>query len=536
VPPIITRTLAADHVTPVRAYAALRTHAPHQSSFLFESVHPGERWGRYSILGYRAMSETRYPPGGDAIAMLAKEMEALEVPEIAASGSPFADTERLAGLLTQALVGYIAYDTVNEPNGIKAWPGSDTLVRTLRGATIMVFDNLRQTVTIAGTSRGAVKRCEWEMTHGGDLWPLPAPDPRGVPEFVDTSMEDAKFMAKVARAKEYIAAGDVFQVVLARSFRSPQRGADAFDVYRALRVLSPSPYLFYVDFAESPVSPGITIAGASPETMVRLQNGRMTLRPIAGTRRRGATDDEDRALAAELLEDPKERAEHVMLIDLARNDVGRVCEAGSVELTANMVVERYSHVMHIVSEVTGKTREGVAAGDVVRSAFPAGTLSGAPKVRAMEIIRELEEDARGVYGGAVGYIMPDGSLDFAIAIRTVVIQDGQFEVTAGAGIVEGSVPELEAQETRNKAQAALAAIRAAQDAVIEREAAEEARKARLAAKEKADAEKAEAEKAEAEKAEAEKAAAEAAEADTAGAEKSEGAEAAAGEGEAEADR
>jgi anthranilate synthase component 1 len=528
VPPIITRTLASDHVTPVRAYAALRSHAPHQSSFLFESVHPGERWGRYSILGYRAMSESKYPPGGDALAMLATEMDSLVMPEIAASGSPFAETERLAGQLTHALFGYIAYDAVHAPNGIPGWAGSESLVHTLRDATIMVFDNLRQTVTIAGTSRGAVKRCEWEMTHGPELWPLPAPDPRGVPEYVDTSMEDAVFMAKVAQAKEYIAAGDVFQVVLARSFRSPQRNADPLDVYRALRVLSPSPYLFYIDFAETQMSPALTIAGASPETMVRLHNGRMTLRPIAGTRRRGADDAEDRALAAELLDDPKERAEHVMLIDLARNDVGRVCEPGSVELTANMVVERYSHVMHIVSEVTGVAREGVTSGDVVRSAFPAGTLSGAPKVRAMEIIRELEEDARGVYGGAVGYIMPDGSLDFAIAIRTVVMRDGQLEVTAGAGIVEGSVPELEAQETRNKAQAALAAIRAAQDAVVERDAAAEALKARIAAKEKAAAEQAAAEKAAAEQAAAEKAAP--AEPEGGGAEQG-GGEPAGGEGE-----
>jgi anthranilate synthase component 1 len=206
----------------------------------------------------------------------------------------------------------------------------------------------------------------------------------------------------------------------------------------------------------------------------------MTVRPIAGTRPRGATPEEDRALAAELLADPKERAEHVMLIDLARNDVGRVCEPGSVELTANMEVERSSHVMHIVSEVTGRIREGASAGDVVHSAFPAGTLSGAPKVRAMQIIREMEKESRGVYGGAVGYVLPDGSLDFAIAIRTVVMQNAQFSVTAGAGIVEGSVPELEAQETRNKAQAALAAIRAAQDAVGDRERRTEARRVREA--------------------------------------------------------
>lgn len=481
---IITRTFAADHVTPVKAYVALRSHAPHQSSFLFESVHPGERWGRYSILGYRALGESMYPPGGDALALLAKDMMGPEIPEHVPSHTSFADTEQLAARLTRALVGYVAYDAVNEAHAIEPWGASDTLIRVMRDATIVVFDNLCQTVTIAATSKGALKRCEWEMTHGPELFPLAAPDPKALPKYVNVSMEDDAFMANVVRAKEYIAAGDVFQVVLARKFKSPAAGADPIDVYRALRVLSPSPYLFFIDFAETPVSPPLAIAGASPETLVRYQNGKMTLRPIAGTRPRGATEAEDQKLASELLSDPKECAEHVMLIDLARNDVGRVCKPGSVDLTANMIVERYSHVMHIVSEVTGTPREDVTAGDVVRSAFPAGTLSGAPKVRAMQIIRELEDVPRGVYGGAVGYIMPDGSLDLAIAIRTVVFKDGQLEVTAGAGIVEGSVPEMEAQETRNKARAALAAIRAAQDAVIERAAAEEARLARVAAKEK----------------------------------------------------
>ncbi len=468
---IVTRTLAADHITPVRAYAALRSHAPGSSSFLLESVHPGERWGRYSILGNRAVSETTFPPGQDALTALALTLEGREVPTPASPSRTFADTEALAARLTGAQVGYIAYDAVNEAHGIAPWPGTQSLARVMREANIVVFDNLRQTVTIAGATEAAVERCAWEMTHGPELSPLLAPDPRGTPEEVSVNVDDPAFMDRVLRAKEYILAGDVFQVVLARTFKSPQRGADPFDVYRALRVLSPSPYLYYLEFADTPEAPGLTIAGASPETLVRLQNGTMTLRPIAGTRRRGASDEEDRALAAELLDDPKERAEHVMLIDLARNDVGRVSQPGSVELTANMIVERYSHVMHIVSEVTGKPRADVSPGDVVRAAFPAGTLSGAPKVRATQIIREMETDARGVYGGAVGYAMPDGTFDFAIAIRTVVARNGSFEVTAGAGIVEGSVPASEAQETRNKAQAALAAIRSAQDAVGVREAA-----------------------------------------------------------------
>jgi anthranilate synthase component 1 len=466
---IVTRTFAADHVTPVRAYAALRSHAPERSSFLFESVHPGERWGRYSIIGYRVQTESLYPVGRDALTALAADIAALEQPK-AVARSPFADTENLAARLTRALVGYVAYDAVNQAHHIPPWGGTDTLARVMRDATIVVFDNLHQTLTIAGASNDEVRRCEWELTHGPELSALLAPDPQAAPGAVDVSVDDAAYMARVTRAKEYIAAGDAFQVVLARTFTSPLSGADPFDVYRALRVLSPSPYLYFLDFAGTDRAAACTIAGASPETMVRLANGKMTLRPIAGTRRRGGTEAEDAALAAELLADPKERAEHVMLIDLARNDVGRVSVPGSVELTANMVVERYSHVMHIVSEVTGTPRVDVTSGDVVRAAFPAGTLSGAPKVRAMQIIRELEGDARGVYGGAVGYVMPDGSLDFAIAIRTVVVRGGRFEVTAGAGIVEGSVPELEAQETRSKAQAALAAIRSAQDAALQRAA------------------------------------------------------------------
>jgi anthranilate synthase component 1 len=504
---IVTRTLAADHLTPVRAYAALRSHARDRSSFLFESVHPGERWGRYSIIGYRAQSESMHPVGRDAIADIAESIGAREAPA-PITGSLFSDAENLAARMTRSLVGYITYDTVNQIHDIEPWEGTDVLARMMRDTTVVVFDNLRQTVTIAGESIPHVNRCEWEMTHGPELFALDAPDPKLAPEAVETATDDAAFMERVEKAKEYIKAGDVFQVVLARTFTAPLRNADPFDVYRALRVLSPSPYLYFVDFAETQFALGITIVGASPETMVRYSDRKMTLRPIAGTRKRGASEAEDAALAAELLADPKERAEHVMLIDLARNDVGRVAEPGSVKLTANMEVERYSHVMHIVSEVQGTTRADVGPGDVFRSAFPAGTLSGAPKVRATQIIREMEPESRGVYGGAIGYITPEGSLDLAIAIRTVVVRNGQFEVTAGAGIVEGSVPESEAQETRNKAQAALAAIRAAHDAVTQREEILARRAARAEREKKAKEEQEAAERA---------AAAQAAEAQAAGA-------------------
>jgi anthranilate synthase component I len=476
VTPIFTLTLAADQVTPVRAYAALRSHAPDRSSFLLESVVPGERWGRYSIVGCRAEAETLFHPGVDVLGLLAKDIDAMASAEDPAGDKP--PNVALAERFSEALVGYIGYEAIEPLHRLKPWKHEDPPARMMRGATVVVFDNLQQTLTIAGHSNAAVNRCAWEMNHGPDLRLLRAPAPRRVPEHMDVSMDDEAFMERVRRAKEYIAAGDAFQIVLSRSFRVPLRNADPLDIYRALRVLSPSPYLYFLDFAETKVARGLTIAGASPETMVRLENGRMTLRPIAGTKPRGATLEEDSALAAELLADPKERAEHVMLIDLARNDVGRVCAPGSVVVTAEMQIERYSHVMHIVSEVTGKPRDDVSPVDVIKASFPAGTLTGAPKVRATEIIRELETGPRGIYGGAIGYVMPDGSLDLAIAIRTVVIQNGEIVVTAGAGIVEGSVPALEAEETRNKARAALAAIRAAHDAAAAREAADAARAAK----------------------------------------------------------
>ena len=466
---VVTRTLSADHITPVRAYAALRAQSPGLSSYLLESVVPGERWGRYSILGYRARSEGKYAPGGNAIRALGQKLQQLDVPE------------GLAARFSQALVGYIAYDAVHAVHGVPPWPNEGDLARVMRDTTVVVFDNLKQTLSIAGRTKNAVDRCAWEMTHGPEFTPLLPPDPSAMPELLAVSMDDAMFMSNVERAKEYIRAGDVFQVVLARTFTSPMGGVDPFDIYRALRVLSPSPYLYFLDFAETPMAAGLAIAGASPETMVRLEDGRVTLRPIAGTRPRGATPEEDARLAEELLMDPKERAEHVMLIDLARNDVGRVCETGSVELTEIMSVERYSHVMHIVSEINGRKRANLSTGDVVEATFPAGTLTGAPKVRATEIIRELETGPRGIYGGAIGYLGADGNVDLAIAIRTVVAVNGELHVTAGAGIVEGSVPELEAQETRNKALAALAAIAAAQLAAVAREEASAA-KARAAEK------------------------------------------------------
>jgi anthranilate synthase component I len=475
---ILTRTFAADHVTPVRAYAALRAQSAGRSSFLLESALPGERWGRYSIIGYRARSEHAYPPGAHALAMLSDDAAALE------------NADELAARLSQSLVGYISYDATHAVHAIKPWPNEGLRARLMCDATVAVFDHVAQTVTIAGRSKGAVERCAWEMTHGPELDALPAPDANALPESVDTNLSDEAFGMKVARAKGYIADGDCLQIVLARTFTTPMKDADPFDVYRAMRVLSPSPYLAFFDFAETPFAEGLQIASASPETLVRVRGRTMTVRPIAGTRKRGATEAEDEALAKELMEDPKERAEHVMLVDLARNDIGVVAKPGTVRVVKEMGVEKFSHVMHIVSEVEGELDDAHTSIDALKAAFPAGTLTGAPKVRAMQIIRQLEVNTRNVYGGGLGYISPDGTVDLAIAIRTVLARQGEFEVTAGAGIVMGSEPEKEAEETRNKARAALAAIRSAHDAVDRRAAKEEAKRKKLEEDERKKAEEA----------------------------------------------
>jgi anthranilate synthase component 1 len=354
-------------------------------------------------------------------------------------------------------------DVVHAIEKVPGWnETTGPLARFVGGATIVVFDNLRQTITIAAESAADVDRARIDLMDAKDVAPLPIPDRSRIPLNVDVSMSDADYEAMVKKGQEYIAAGDAFQIVLARTFTVPKDGRDPFDVYRAMRVLNPSPYMYFLDLPPAPGEKArAQIAGASPETMVRLDGGVMTVRPLAGTRRRGATEEEDLALERELLADPKERAEHVMLIDLGRNDVGRVAQIGSVELLRRMEIERYSHVMHIVSEVRGKVDPKTPPLEVVRAAFPAGTLSGAPKVRAMQIIRELEARPRGLYGGAIGYVASTCDLDFAISIRTAVCRGDTFEVTAGAGIVEASVPKSEADETRSKARAVLCAIEGA---------------------------------------------------------------------------
>jgi len=454
--PICTQTFVADRLTPVAVYAALRRADP-GPSFLLESVVSGERWGRYSILGYRprrdlvldAPAQGQVLSPADPFAALAEQIPVSE------------KDENIAARFARAHVGYLAYDLVHYTTKVERWPEQKPLARLVSDSTVVVFDNLRQTVTIASADPSEVERARQVLERGAELATLDNPDPGAQPSDVEVLMDDATYEAKVEIAKEYIRAGDSFQIQLGRTMVTKAGGTDPFDVYRALRVLSPSPYMYFVDFPARGDSPALQIAGASPETLVRVEGDVVTVRPLAGTRRRGRTPAEDVALAEELIADPKERAEHVMLIDLARNDVGRVAEWGSVNVPVRMKVERFSHVMHIVSEVSGRVRKELGPWDVVRAAFPAGTLTGTPKVRAMQIIRELEPRPRGIYGGAVGYIGPGRDLDFAIAIRTILCQNGQFEITAAAGIVEGSVPALEAKETRNKARAALAAIRAA---------------------------------------------------------------------------
>ncbi len=452
---MFTKTLVVDGITPVGAYASLRGAAG-AGAFLLESVVAGERWGRYSILGYRPKSQVVVRPGDDVdpYAQLAR---------LVPTGGE-ADPD-VASRFARAHIGLVAYDIVHYATKVDPWPGfEDPVARFVGDATVIVFDNLRHTATIAAAEAAEVERAEADLQKVRPLPALPPPDPTAVPEDVEVSMSDEDYGRVVERVKEYILAGDAFQVVPARTFSTPVGEADPFDVYRALRVLSPAPYMYLLELPAVAGAPAIAVAGASPETLVRVEGRQVFLRPIAGTRRRGRTPDEDAALAAEMLADPKERAEHVMLIDLARNDAGRVAEAGTVTVPMSMQVERFSHVMHLVSEVEGRLRPEASSWDVVRATFPAGTLSGAPKVRAMQIIRELEARPRGVYGGGVGYVSRGTDLDFAIAIRTVVMQHGRFEVTAGAGIVADSVPHLEAKETRNKARAALAAVRAARAA------------------------------------------------------------------------
>ena len=479
----VARELLADALTPVLAWSTI---GGEPGSFLLESVEHGEKWGRFSFVGCKPAMIVRGRRGAVEItqggAVVRREVEDpwAELRAILAEWRPPAARLDWLPRFWGGAVGYVSYDAVRtfEPSigatpvaggrhdDPEAWDFAFAI-----GGTLLVFDDLKQRVLAVSLTRvdgGADLRAAYdaacaeldvladELSRPRIPRLLAPPSARHEGPLPRSSYASSRELCDaVERCKEHIRAGDIFQVVLSQRFTIPARGVDLFDVYRMLRAINPSPYMYFLRM------PGVGIAGASPETLVRVEDGRAEVRPIAGTRPRGASAEDDARIAEELLADPKEVAEHVMLVDLGRNDLGRVCRPGSVEITERMGIERYSHVMHVVSNVRGELDEGRDALDVLRATFPAGTLSGAPKVRAMQIIEALEPVRRGVYGGAVGYVSFDGNLDVAIAIRTVVEQGGELRVQAGAGIVEASDPEAEYEETVNKARAALAAIEAA---------------------------------------------------------------------------
>ena len=471
------RRLFADGLTPLSAFARIDAG---DSSCLFESVVGGEKVGRFSFLGAEPFmrleargTTVRITRDGateklecaDPLAELHRRMEEFRpvtLPEL----PPF----------TSGVVGFAAYDAIRYVEDLPDPPPDDLGLPDLSFAfydRLLVFDNVTKSLDVvvlariddhspAGLERARAEACRRidatiaQLSRPHD-WPPPADigprhEPRCLADGTATStFSPQAFTAAVERAIEYIRAGDVFQVVLSRRLDIPFT-APPLELYRTLRVVNPSPFMFYLR------TPAVTLVGSSPEIMVRVVDGEITVRPLAGTRPRGATPEEDRLLAEGLLADPKERAEHVMLIDLGRNDVGRVSEIGSVCLSDVMSIERYSHVMHLTSNVTGRLAAGMTAFDALRACLPAGTVSGAPKIRAMEIIDELEPVRRGPYAGAVGYIDFAGSMDTCIALRTIVVAGGRASVQSGAGIVADSVPEKEFEETLNKAKGMLVSI------------------------------------------------------------------------------
>lgn len=479
------REFPADLETPVSVY--LKLMASGGPSFLLESVEGGEQVGRYSFVGVdpRAMVSLhgddvrRVGEGGVEQQVLEDGQDFLDVLKAELRRFEPADVPGLPRFSGGA-VGYLGYDVVRFferlPSTAESVLGLPEAIFLLAD-TLVVFDHARHRLLILSNARvngdveeayvDAIQRIE--RVSERLLRPLPA-----VPHLrwgarrdgerktgMDSNVSQERFEAMVAQAKEHIAAGDIFQVVLSQRFRR-RTDAHPFALYRALRMLNPSPYMFFFDFGGHDVQ----VIGASPEMHVRLEDGVASVRPIAGTRPRGSNEAEDAALADELLADPKERAEHVMLVDLGRNDIGRVSDYGTVHVRDFMVVERYSHVMHLVSHVEGRLRDGLDAFDLMRATFPAGTVSGAPKVRAMEIIESLEKERRGPYAGAIGYFSYDGSMDTCITIRTMIMQGDTVYIQAGAGIVADSEPTGEYQECLNKARALAVAVERAEMGVL----------------------------------------------------------------------
>ena len=465
----VVREVLSDLDTPLSVYLKL-ADGPH--TYLFESVEGGERFGRYSIIGLPARRVYEFRGHTLSVRELGEVIESREVAD------PLAEVERLRadhkvpqidGLpgFNGGLVGWFGFECIEyiEPR-LKVNAKPDELgtpdILLMQSDELAVFDNLKGRLylivhadpTAPQAWAQANRRLDaltHRLRHGGAPYPETLrPAALDEADFVSGFTREG-FIDAVKKAQEYIRAGDAFQVVLSQRMSVPFQ-ARPVDVYRALRALNPSPYMYFLDVG------GTQVVGSSPEILVRQQAGKVTVRPIAGTRPRGKTVEEDQALEVELLADPKERAEHLMLIDLGRNDAGRVSVAGSVEVGEQFVIERYSHVMHIVSEVTGALQNGLSYADVLRATFPAGTVSGAPKIRALDIIRELEPIKRNVYAGAIGYIGWHGDADTAIAIRTAVIQDGRLHVQAGAGIVFDSDPQKEWEETMNKGRALFRAV------------------------------------------------------------------------------
>ncbi|MBT4328894.1 MAG: anthranilate synthase component I [Gammaproteobacteria bacterium] len=468
----LTREILADMDTPLSAYRKLAEGA---WSYLFESVQGGEKWGRYSIIGLPAKTILRVRGQQITIETDGVEVESIHSDDplswIEAYRQQF-DVAQCEGFprFTGGLVGCFGYDTVRLiEEKLTEIPEADPLnnpdIILMVSEEVLVFDNLSGKLHIVihmnpadegALAQGQQRLDEITAQLNRPVTPLASTPNRAISEsdFVSGFTQD-KFESAVERIKEYIVEGDVMQVVISQRLSIPFQ-APPLNLYRALRTLNPSPYMFYLNLED------FHVVGSSPEILTRVEDGEVTVRPIAGTRRRGHTEAEDLALEEELLADPKELAEHLMLIDLGRNDVGRVAVTGSVELTEKMKIERYSHVMHIVSNVTGKLKSEMSAMDALRATFPAGTVSGAPKIRAMEIIDELEPVKRGIYAGAVGYIGWNGNMDTAIAIRTAVIKNGELHIQAGAGVVHDSIPKLEWKETMNKGRAVFRAVEMAE--------------------------------------------------------------------------
>src|SRR6478735_10077106 len=470
----VTRTFLADGETPVGLYRKLAAERP--GTYLLESAENGRTWSRYSFVGVRSAATLTerdgeavwlgeppvgVPTGGDPLEALRATVEVLHTPR-------FDDLPPLTG----GMVGFIAYDAVRRWERLPELAKDDLELPELSmllATDLAVLDHAEGTVVLIANAvnyddsdegvdesyADAVARLDAMTADLAQAAPPSAAvlDDDAAPAYTSNRTRE-DYMGAVERAKEEIRAGEAFQIVVSQRFEMPT-AATALDIYRVLRRSNPSPYMYLFRFD------GFDVVGSSPEALVKVEDGHAMVHPIAGTRHRGATPHEDQALADELLADPKERAEHLMLVDLGRNDLGRVCEPGSVEVVDFMSIERYSHVMHIVSTVTGRVAEGKTAFDVLTACFPAGTLSGAPKPRAMQIIEELEPTRRGLYGGCVGYLDFAGDSDTAIAIRTALLRDGTAYVQAGAGVVADSDPVAEDTECRNKAAAVLRAVHTA---------------------------------------------------------------------------